>query len=332
MVAVMEEARAIGELAKSGWKSEAHADLRGAGTPKSRDCSARPNGWRRIIAELREHAVVYINSDSNGRGFLDAGGSHTLGAFVNQVARDVDDPQRHVVSVLERARARMIVNAESGGRSKRGARRAPDLRIDALGSGSDYTPFLQHLGIASLNIGYGGEGEYGVYHSVYDSIDHYIRFGDPELRLRHHAGEDRRPHDAAARERGRAAVRSVDAGRNGRALPRKRSTKLAKKMREESEEKNRQLRDRTMELAADPLKPFVAPKEDDAVPHLELAPLQNAVARLQKSARAFDASDVRNDRTVMRARARRSAATKACRGGRGTSITSTRPASTPATA
>ena len=58
------------------------------------------------------------------------------------------------------------------------AGRAPPLQ--ALGSGSDYTPFLQHLGIASLSIEYGGEDkEDGIYHSTYDSFDHYVRFGDP---------------------------------------------------------------------------------------------------------------------------------------------------------
>ena len=149
-----------------------------------------------------------------------------------------------------------------------------------------------------MSIGYDGEGQYGVYHSAYDSLAHYLRFGDPNLVY----------GITQAKTTGRMMLRLANAD----VLPFETSTlaetvaryladvkKLAETMRGESDEKNRQLRDRTMELAADPLKPFVAPKEDDAVPHLELAPLENAVARLQKSARAFDAKK-RNDATVMR--------------------------------
>ena len=115
--------------------------------------------------------MVYINSDSNGRGFLDAGGSHTLERFVNEVARDVEDPQRQRLGAGAPPRATISSNAESRGRPARAARPRPLIRLDALGSGSDYSPFLQHAAIASLNIGYGGEGEYGVYHSAYDSFD-----------------------------------------------------------------------------------------------------------------------------------------------------------------
>ncbi|MFL6247102.1 MAG: M28 family metallopeptidase [Thermoanaerobaculia bacterium] len=295
MVALLEEARAIGELAKSGWRPRrtlvfAAWDAEEPGLLGSTE-------WVEThLAQLREHAVVYINSDSNGRGFLDAGGSHTLERFVNEVARDVEDPQRHV-SVLERRRAYDLVNADDAD-ERRAIRDHEGIRLDALGSGSDYSPFLQHAGIASLNIGYEGEAEYGVYHSAYDSLAHYLRFGDPNFDY----------GITQAKTTGRMLLRLANAD----VLPFETSTlaetvaryltdvkKLADTMRGESEEKNRQLRDRAMELAADPLKPFVAPKEDDVVPHLEFAPLENAVARLQKSARDFDAKK-RNDRTVMR--------------------------------
>lgn len=294
MVSLMEEARAIGELAKSGWRPRrtlvfAAWDAEEPGLLGSTE-------WVEThLAKLREHAVVYINSDSNGRGFLDAAGSHTLERFVNEVARDVEDPQRRV-SVLERRRAYDLVNAEDADK-RREVREREGIRLDALGSGSDYSPFLQHAGIASLSIGYDGEGEYGVYHSAYDSLAHYLRFGDPNFDY----------GITQAKTTGRMMLRLANAD----VLPFETSTlaetvarylsdvkKLADTMRGESEEKNRQLRDRAMELAADPLKPFVAPKEDDAVPHLELAPLENAVARLQQSAREFDAKK-RNDRTVM---------------------------------
>ena len=295
MVSLMEEARAIAELAKSGWRPRrtlvfAAWDAEEPGLLGSTE-------WVEThLAKLREHAVVYINSDSNGRGFLDAAGSHTLERFVNEVARDVQDPQRGV-SVLDRRRAYDLVNA-AGADERRELRDRVGIRLDALGSGSDYSPFLQHAGIASLSIGYDGEGQYGVYHSAYDSLAHYLRFGDPNLVY----------GITQAKTTGRMMLRLANAD----VLPFETSTlaetvaryladvkKLAETMRGESDEKNRQLRDRTMELAADPLKPFVAPQEDDPVPHLELAPLENAVARLQKSARAFDAKK-RNDATVMR--------------------------------
>jgi N-acetylated-alpha-linked acidic dipeptidase len=295
MVALMEEARAIGELAKSGWRPR--RTLIFAGWDAEEQGLLGSTEWVEThLAELQEHAVVYINSDSNSRGFLDAGGSHTLERFVNEVARDVEDPQRKV-SVLERRRAYDLVEADTAD-DVRELRQQSSLRIDALGSGSDYSPFLQHAAIASLSIGYDGEGEYGVYHSAYDSLAHYFRFGDPNFDY----------GITQAKTTGRMMLRLANADY----LPFEASTladtvarylgevtKLADRMRAESEEKNRQLRERTLEIAADPRKPFVAPAADDAVPHLELAALQNAVARLQKSAKAFDAKQ-RDDHTVMR--------------------------------
>jgi N-acetylated-alpha-linked acidic dipeptidase len=296
VVSMMEEARAIGELAKSGWRPR-RTLIFAAWDGEEQGLLGSTEWVETHLAELQQHAVVYINSDSNGRGFLDAGGSHTLERFVSEVARDVEDPQRKV-SVLERRRAADVAYADSAD-DRREARDAPGLRLYALGSGSDFTPFLQHAAIASLAIGYEGEGEYGVYHSAYDSLAHYLRFGDPNFDY----------GITQAKTTGRMMLRLGNAD----SLPFETSTmanavsryltevtQLVDKMRTDSEEKNRQLRERTMELASDPLKPFTAPKEDDAVPHLELAPLQNAVARLQKSARAFDAAKTRDDRTVMR--------------------------------
>jgi N-acetylated-alpha-linked acidic dipeptidase len=294
MVALMEEARAIGELAKSGWRPR--RTLVFAGWDAEEQGLLGSTEWVEThLPELKEKAVIYINSDSNGRGFLEAGGSHTLERFVTEVVRDVEDPERKV-PVLERRRASDLVAAENA-EERRELREAPLLRLYALGSGSDYSPFLQHAGIASLNIGYGGEEKYGVYHSAYDSFDHFTRFVDPGfeygitqakttgrmmLRL---ANADFLPFEASTLAA--TVARYVDE-----------VTKLVGTMRSETEEENRMLRDR--ELAADPTQTYVADKPKDAVPHLELAPLQNALARLQKSAKAFDAASKRDDRTVMR--------------------------------
>ncbi len=135
--------------------------------------------------ELRKKAVVYINTDTNSRGFLGAGGSHSLQHLINQVASSVTDPQTGV-SVQERLRARLLVAGYEGGTAGRAVAKVAaaggDLPIHALGSGSDYSPFLEHLGIASMNIGFGGESDQaGVYHSHYDTYEHFERFGDPGL-------------------------------------------------------------------------------------------------------------------------------------------------------
>lgn len=295
MVALLEEARAIGELAKSGWRPR-RTLIYAAWDGEEQGLLGSTEWVETHLPELREHAVAYINSDSNDRGFLEAAGSHTLERFVTEVARDVEDPQRGV-SVLERSRARQLVDAEDAEERKQ-IRERSLIRLRALGSGSDFTPFLQHAGIASLNISYGGEGEYGVYHSAYDSFDHYTRFADPTfaygivqakttgrmmLRL---ANADFLPFEASTLSA--TAARYLDE-----------VTKLAEKTRADIEERNRQLRDRTMELASDPTKTFVPPPAQEPAPFLEFAPLRNALERLQKSAAAFDRKASRDDRIAM---------------------------------
>ena len=296
MVSLLEEARAIGVLAKEGHRPR-RTIVFAAWDAEEPGLLGSTEWVETHMAELQEHAVVYINSDSNGRGFLDAGGSHTLERLVSEVARDVKDPQRGV-SVLERRIARDLVEAASNDDRKE-IRNREVLRLDALGSGSDYSPFLQHAGIASLAIGYEGEAEYGVYHSAYDSFEHYVRFGDPNFDY----------GLTQAKTTGRLVLRLANAD----TLPFEAGTfaatvdryvadvmKLADTMRADTEERNRQVRERTIELAADPQKPYAAPKEREAVPVLEFAPLQNASARLQKAAKAFDAREKRDDRTLMR--------------------------------
>jgi N-acetylated-alpha-linked acidic dipeptidase len=285
LVAEMEEARAIGELAKAGWKPKrtivyAAWDGEEPGLLGSTE-------WVEAHADLlRKNAAVYINSDSNGRGFLFVGGSHTLEKFINEVGRDIPDPQTKV-SVLERTRALRLARGSADDR--REVRERADLRIAALGSGSDFTPFLQHLGIASLNIGYGGEDGGGSYHSIYDSVDYYTRFGDPNFDY----------GIALAQTGGRIVMRLADAdvlplffnnfadvvGRYVREV-----TKLTDDMREETREKSRQISERTLEIIADPMQVYVVPKAEAPVPHLNFAPLQNSLARLQESARSFDAA------------------------------------------
>ena len=283
LVALLEEARAIGELRKSGWQPKrtivyAAWDAEEPGLIGSTE-------WVEAHAELlRDRGVVYVNTDSNGRGFLRAGGSHTLEKFFNQVARDVIDPQKDI-PVAERLRAYLLLHGEPEQQSE--AQERTDLRLRALGSGSDYTPFLQHLGIASLNIGYGGENRGGSYHSIYDSFDHYTRFGDPKFDY----------GIALAQTTGRIVLRLA----NSDLLPFEfqnftdniskyvtEVTKLADDMREETEKENRLIREGRYEAVSDPTKTFVPPKPKDPVPHMNFAPLKNALAKLEGTALQYE--------------------------------------------
>jgi N-acetylated-alpha-linked acidic dipeptidase len=283
LVPLMEEARAISELAKNGWKPKrtivfAAWDGEEPGLLGSTE-------WVEAHADLlKQKAAVYINGDNNGRGFLRVGGSHTLEKFVSEIARDVIDPQKKI-TVAERLRAYRIVKGSPDDR--RDTRARADLRISALGSGSDYTPFLQHLGIATLDIRYGGEDGGGSYHSVYDSFDHYTRFGDTNFDY----------GIVLAQTTGRVVLRLANADilpfefnnfAETVAIYVKELVKLTDDMREETREKERQARDKSLEAVFDPTQTYVLPRPEQPVPYLNFAPLENSRARLQESARNFE--------------------------------------------
>jgi N-acetylated-alpha-linked acidic dipeptidase len=280
MVALLDEARAIGRLARDGHRPKrtivfAAWDAEEPGLLGSTE-------WVEDHAdELRRHAVAYINTDGNSRGFLGAGGSHALERLVNEVAREVTDPQ-YDVPVWERRRARMATGGDVA------PDETGDLPISPLGSGSDYTPFLQHMGVATLNIGFGGEGGGGSYHSAYDSYDHFSRFRDPGFVY----------GATLSRTTGRLTLRLANAD----VLPFRFSnlashvkryldevTKLADDLRERTARENALVEKGSYRLAADPTEPFVAPDAKDEVPYLNLAPVQNAVTDLEAAAKAFDA-------------------------------------------
>lgn len=277
-VTVLEEARCVGELAKTGWKPKRTIvyclwDGEEPGLLGSTE-------WvEKHAAELGERAVAYINSDSTGRGYLGMSGSHTLEPFMNAIARDVRDPETGL-TLLERLKAKATVDGPKDARSE------PDMPMGALGSGSDYTPFLQHIGVASLNLGFGGEGGGGSYHSTYDSFDHFNRFIDPGNVY----GE------TLVKVAGRSTLRLADAdvipsdpARSVETIAKylDEVVKLADKMREDTDEKNRQIADGTMKATFDPKEPNILPKPEDPVPHLNFAPLQNAMDRLKELAKSI---------------------------------------------
>ncbi len=175
MVAEMDEARAIAELAKQGYKPKRTVVF--AAWDGEEPALLGSTEWVEDHAqELKQKTVAYLNSDGNSRGVIGIGGSHALEGFFNEIAADVIDPQTGV-SVRDRRYARMLANADRNARAKMLGNKY--MKIEALGAGSDYSPFFQHLGIPSANIGYGGEGSGGEYHSIYDSYDHFVRFKDP---------------------------------------------------------------------------------------------------------------------------------------------------------
>jgi len=283
-VALMEEARIIGELARAGHRPRrtivfASWDAEEPGLIGSTE-------WAEDHAdELREKAVAYINTDGSGRGFLGMGGSHTLQTFINQVGRAVTDPQTGV-SVWDRLQAAQAVG---GGREPG---ETSDFTISPLGSGSDYTPFLQHLGIASLNLGFGGESGGGSYHSQYDSFDHYRRFGDPGFAY----------GAALSKVTARATLRLANADvlpfrftpfvSNVRAYLGE-ITGLLDSTRKETERKNALIDANAYALAADPTETWVVPERQDDVPYIGFAPVQNALTRLEESAKTYDAAVVK---------------------------------------
>lgn len=171
VVALLETARSLSVLRRSGWRPKrtiklAFWDAEEFGLIGSTE-------WiEKHQAELRDKAVAYLNSDNTGRGWLNVGGSHTLEEFVSEVAASVPQPGAGVS--LERYAVHHPPSSEpEPPMSRDGA-----FAISPLGAGSDFQGFLDHLGIASLNEAFEGQTKNGVYHSLYDSIYWYSHFSD----------------------------------------------------------------------------------------------------------------------------------------------------------
>ncbi len=285
-VAEMEELRAFSELLKQGWKPKrtiiyAAWDGEEPGLLGSTE-------WAEAHAqELQQHAVAYINSDGNSRGFLGLVGSHSLETFINDVAKDVTDPETNL-SVWKRLQLRRIRDAREQ-RERDELRRNGPIHLEALGSGSDYTVFLDHLGVASLNLGFGGEAGGGIYHSIYDDFYWYTHFDDPDFVY----------GKALAQTAGTAMMRLVDAdilpfNFNNLASTVRRYAdelqKLATTKRDDAVERNRELDEGAFTAAADPTKKYVPPSREKIPPFLNFAPMQNAVEQLQRAAERYQAA------------------------------------------
>jgi N-acetylated-alpha-linked acidic dipeptidase len=280
LAAMLEEARAFGLLLKQGWKPK--RTIVYCAWDGEEPMLLGSTEWAEAHAEeLRQKTVAYVNTDANGRGYLGVSGAPTLERFVNDVARDIEDPEAKV-PVWKRAQARALADASSPERRKE-IRQRKDLRLGALGSGSDYTAFVDYLGVASLNLGYGGEDDGGIYHSIYDDFHWYTHFSDSDFVYGR----------ALAQTVGLAVLRLADA----ELLPfdfsaladtteeyLKDLKRLLQRRQEEVGERNRLIDEGVFQAILDPRRPTLAPPKEEVPPHLNFAPLENAVEELQRSA------------------------------------------------
>ena len=278
--AMLEEAKSITELMKTGWKPDRTLvycswDGEEAGLLGSTE-------WLETHQkELQQKAIVYINSDGNGRGFLGAEGSHALEPLMDEISKTVIDPQTKV-SVFERQKAYQVLNAKAT-EAKKKILNENSLKLEALGSGSDYSAFIQHAGIPSLNLGYGGEDSGGEYHSIYDSYSLYEKFKDPGFQY----------GVTLSQTAGRAVLRMSQANVLPFDFTHLYSTidgyseelqSLLKSSRESTKVENQMIQSNTFAVGQDPTKKLVLPTAKPEVPYLDFSPLQNALEDLKISA------------------------------------------------
>jgi N-acetylated-alpha-linked acidic dipeptidase len=278
-VVLLEEARALGELAKQGWRPK--RTIIYASWDGEEPMLLGSTEWVEEHAdELRQHAAVYINSDGNERGYLEVEGSHSLQSFMNGVAKDVEDPESKV-SVFKRQQAYLLLHGTPAQHAE--ARAGGNLSIGALGSGSDFSPFIDHIGVATINLGFAGEDPSGNYHSIYDDFYWYSHFSDYDfvygralaqvagLSVLRMADADIMPYDFEGLSH--TVAQYIDEVKA-----------LLESRRKQAEEIRQNLNDGVYQAANDPRNPSVAPPAEEIPPYLNFAPLDNAATALSQAA------------------------------------------------
>lgn len=292
MVAVLEEARMLSELHKEGWNPK-RTIIFCAWDGEEPGLLGSTEWVETHLSDLKQHAVAYINSDSNGRGFFRASGSHDLERFINDVARGIQDPEKNI-SIWQRAHLLRIARAANT-EERDEARKRADFRINALGDGSDYTAFMDHAGISALNLGFGGENDADSYHSIYDDFYWYTHFVDTDFAYGR----------ALAQTGGTAVMRLADADlipfeytalADTSAKYLKDLEKLLKDKQDEFTERNLELQEGVFTATADPHKTFVPPLYESVPPYLNFAPLQNGVELLKQGAERYAGAVAKIDR------------------------------------
>jgi N-acetylated-alpha-linked acidic dipeptidase len=285
MAAELEEAIAIGELLKKGWKPK-RTLVYCAWDAEEPGLMGSTEWVENHAAELQTKAVAYINSDGNGRGFLGVEGSHAFSPLITEISKSVIDPQTGV-SVFERSKAARATEASTVAEKKE-AFNATAYPLGAMGSGSDYSSFIQHLGIPSLNIGYGGEDGGGEYHSIYDSYDMYKRFKDPTFQY----------GVTLAQTTGRVVLRLVEADALQFDFTELHKTvkgyiseliNNVDQLREKANVENELINHKAYIYAADPTEKLTTPKLLSPVPYVDFSPVLNALTHLEKAAAKAEA-------------------------------------------
>ena len=286
MAAVLDEARMLGELHKQGWNPK-RTIIYCAWDGEEPGLLGSTEWVETHGDDLNKHAVAYINSDSNGRGFFRASGSHDLEKLTNDVIREIKDPEKDI-SVWQRARLSRIANAKTQ-EERSDIRKRAELTIGALGDGSDYASFLDHAGISALNIGYGGENDADAYHSIYDDFSWYTKFVDTDFTYGR----------TLAQTGGTTVLRLADAD----LIPFEYSEladtigkyvsdleKLLKDKQDEIKERNQELKEGVFSAVADPRKTSVPPPRETEPPYMNFAPLKNGVDSLKHAADRYQAA------------------------------------------
>jgi N-acetylated-alpha-linked acidic dipeptidase len=207
--AMLEAVHGLGVLLKQGWKPKRRIVI-GSWDAEEEGLMGSTE-WAEQHENNLAHAVAYFNTDVGVAGpNFNAEAVPSLKQFVREVTKQVPSPKGGTVydvwkKTQEEANEARGTASTSGGPSRFNAQVENDVRVGDLGSGSDYTPFIQHLGVPSTDIGSGGP--YGVYHSVFDNYNWFIKFADPTfvyeqqqarvfgLEILHMASTDVLPYD-----------------------------------------------------------------------------------------------------------------------------------------
>ncbi len=278
--AMLEEARQLGALHRRGWNPR-RTVIYCAWDGEEPGLLGSVEWVEAHVQELRAHAVSYINSDSNDRGFLDASGTQDLQKFVSGVAKEIADPETGM-SAYQRAHLRAIAVAKNAD-ERAELRGRNDLVLDMLGDGSDFTAFQDYAGIPTMSIEYGGEDDGSQYHSIYDDFYWFTHFVDTDFAY----------GQALSRTAGTAMMRLADAevipldfAPQAEALEHYVSAleTLLKDKQEEYAERNLQLSEGVFRATSDPRRPVLPPKPEAVPPYMSFAPLKNAVTVFRQCA------------------------------------------------
>ena len=284
--AMLEEARAMGELHGRGW-TPARTIIFCAWDGEEPGLLGSVEWVETHLEELRRHAVAYINSDMSDRGYMLPGGTQDLETLISDVARAIDDPETHL-SVYQRSHLYSIAKAPNA-EERNGVRKRSDLQVEALGDGSDFTAFQDFAGISTLSVEFGGEDDGTQYHSIYDDFHWYSNFVDKDFAYGR----------ALSQTAGTAIMRLADAdlipvdySPQADAIGKYQAEleKLLKDKQEEFAERNLELQEGVFRATVDPRRPLLPPPAEIVPPFINFAPMQNAVARLKKSANRYAAA------------------------------------------